>query len=238
MDTSARVTSLASRRLAVGPLEPVPSFADRAYDAIRAAIAAMNIYEGPEPVRLDERELSRTLGISRTPIREAIARLEHEGLVLTVPRRGVFVARKSKAEIVEMVHAWAALESMAARLITERASDAEIASLRSFVSDFEDGRVRAHIDEYSEANIRFHQAILELARSPLLSRMADSILVHVRSIRHRTIGEDERATRSVIDHMHIIESLESRRTEEAESLVRDHALALAEHIEHNVDYLD
>ena len=238
MDTSSRVSSLAARRLHVGPLEPVPSFADRAYDAIHAAIAAMNIYEGPEPVRLDERELSRTLGISRTPIREALARLEHEGLVYSVARRGVFVARKSKAEIVEMVHAWAALESMAARLITERASDDEIASLRAFVSDFELGRVRAHIDEYSEVNIRFHQTILELARSPLLSRMAESILVHVRSIRHRTIGENERATRSVIDHMQIIESLENRRTEEAESLVRDHALALAEHIEQNVDYLD
>lgn len=238
MDTDARVTSLASRRLAVGPLQPVPSFADRAYDAIRAAIAAMNIYEGPEPVRLDERELSRRLGISRTPIREAIARLEHEGLVYSLARRGVFVARKSKREIVEMVHVWAALESMAARLITERASDAEIASLRAFVSDFDEGRVRAHIDEYSEANIRFHQTILELSRSPLLVRAADNILVHVRSIRHRTISENERATRSVIDHMHIIESLQSRRTEEAESLVRDHALALAEHIEQNVDYLD
>ncbi len=238
MDTGTRVTTLASRRLAVGPLEPVPSFADRAYDAIRSAIAAMNIYEGPEPVRLDERELSRRLGISRTPIREAIARLEHEGLVYSLARRGVFVARKSKSEIVEMVHVWAALESMAARLITERASDAEIASLRAFVSDFDQGRVRAHIDEYSEANIRFHQTILELSRSPLLVRAADNILVHVRSIRHRTISENERATRSVIDHMQIIESLQSRRTEEAESLVRDHALALAEHIEQNVDYLD
>jgi DNA-binding GntR family transcriptional regulator len=238
MDTRPKVTALAERRLAVGPLEPVPSFADRAYDAIRAGIAAMNIYEGSEPVRLDERELSRNLGISRTPIREAIARLEHEGLVYSVPRRGVFVARKSKAEIIEMVHAWAALESMAARLITEHATDAEIASLRAFVSDFDGGRVRARIDEYSEANIRFHQRILELSRSPLLVRLADTILVHVRSIRHRTIGEDERATRSVIDHMQIIESLENRRTEEAESLVRDHALALADHIERNVDYLD
>jgi DNA-binding GntR family transcriptional regulator len=198
----------------------------------------MNIYDGPEPVRLDERELSQRLGISRTPIREAIARLEHEGLVYSLARRGVFVARKSKSEIVEMVRAWAALESMAARLITERAGDAEIASLRGFVSDFDGGRVRAHIDEYSEVNIRFHQTILELSRSPLLVRLADNILVHVRSIRHRTISEDERATRSVIDHMHIIESLEKRRTEEAERLVRDHALALAEHIEQNVDYLD
>jgi DNA-binding GntR family transcriptional regulator len=137
-----------------------------------------------------------------------------------------------------MVQAWAALESMAARLITERASDAEIASLRAFVTDFDGGRVRAHIDEYSEANIQFHQRILDLSRSPLLVRLAGNILVHVRSIRHRTIAENERATRSVIDHRHIIESLENRRTEEAESLVRDHALALAEHIEQNVDYLD
>src|SRR3546814_9693448 len=96
---------------------------------------------------LDERQLSEQLGISRTPIREALARLEQEGLVTVIPRRGVFIVRKTRKEILEMITLWAALESMACRLITERASDEDIASLRKIFTSFENGHVQAHIDE-------------------------------------------------------------------------------------------
>src|SRR3546814_18865141 len=77
------------------------------------------------------------LGGSRTPSREASNRLEQEGLVRSVPRKGVFVVRKTKAEILEMIVVWAALEGMAARLITLHASDAEIATLRAMSATFE-----------------------------------------------------------------------------------------------------
>jgi DNA-binding GntR family transcriptional regulator len=75
---------------------------------------------------LDERALSERLGVSRTPIREAIAMLEQDGFVKTVPRRGIMVVRKTKSEIVDMIRAWAALESMAARLITTTARKKDI----------------------------------------------------------------------------------------------------------------
>src|SRR3954471_8333423 len=101
------------------------SFKSKAYAALKDAITKMDIYGSSEPIMLDERELSEKLGVSRTPIREAVAMLEQEGFVRTVPRRGILVVRKTKREIVEMIQAWAALESMAARLIAERASDAE-----------------------------------------------------------------------------------------------------------------
>src|SRR3546814_2855810 len=91
----------------------------------------MDIYGHHGEVRLDERQLSQDLGVSRTPIREAISLLEQEGFVRSVPRRGIFVVRKTKAEIIEMIYIWAALESMAARLATERASDDALASPRS-----------------------------------------------------------------------------------------------------------
>ncbi|MDA0652825.1 MAG: GntR family transcriptional regulator, partial [Proteobacteria bacterium] len=81
-------------RLAVRPLEFSFSLKDRIYEALKKTIAGMDIYEGMGEPRLDERQLSEDLGVSRTPVREAIARLEQEGLVRIVPRRGVFVARK------------------------------------------------------------------------------------------------------------------------------------------------
>ena len=167
-----------------------------------------------------------------------VARLEHEGLVRIVSRRGVYIVRKSKDEIIEMLTVWAALESMAARLMCERATDEEIASLRALFSTFEDGEVRLRLNEYSAANFRFHQRIVELAQAPLLVNMANGLLVHVRAIRGSTIGDGDRAERSMVDHMHIIEALEAHDAELAERLVREHALALAAHVERTVEHLD
>jgi len=198
----------------------------------------MNIYASSEAPKLDERQLAEDLGVSRTPVREALARLEQEGLVHTIPRRGVYVARKSKAEVLEMITVWAALESMAARLITENASDAEIASLRRMFATFENDQVQAQIDEYSDTNVSFHQAILKLSDCELLYEMAENLFMHMRSIRMRTISEDNRANRSIIDHMNIIEALENRDAELAERHVREHTLNLAAHIRRHVDYLD
>ena len=123
-------------QLAIEPIQQEQSLKDRIYDSLKQAITTMNIYADDAELRLDERELSDKLQISRTPIREALARLEQEGLVKIVPRRGVFIVRKTKQEILEMITVWAALESMAARLITERASDEEIASLRRMFATF------------------------------------------------------------------------------------------------------
>ncbi len=126
---------------------------------------------------------------------------------------------------------------MAARLITERATDEEISSLRDIFATDEGEKPQANIDEYSGRNIRFHQAILRLSKSDLLNSMTETLFLHMRSIRARTIGEDNRASRSIIDHINIIEALERRDTELAERLVRQHTLDLAAHVEQNVNYL-
>jgi DNA-binding GntR family transcriptional regulator len=220
--------------LALGNIRPDTSIAARVYGEIRSAITATNLYDIAEAdLRLDERELAARLGVSRTPIREALLRLEHEGLVRAMPRRGYAIARKSKAELLEIIIVWAALESMAARLVAQNASAGAIASLRDIFASFDGQRIAAHLDEYSEANLRFHQRIIELSGCDTLRRTAEGILIHMRSIRHRTIGEKKRFERSIVDHMHIIESLEARNAELAERLVRDHALALATHVDAN-----
>ncbi|MFQ5757569.1 MAG: GntR family transcriptional regulator [Acidiferrobacterales bacterium] len=211
---------------------------DKIYNALKQAIVSMNVDAHIEEPRLDKRQLAQDLGVSRTPIREAIARLEQEGFVRTVPRKGVFVVRKTKKQILEMITIWAALEGMAARLITLNASDEEISTLRKMFATFENNQVQAKIDEYSEANIQFHQAILKMSHCDLLNHTARNLFLHMRWIRARTISEDDRASRSIIDHMHIIEALEQRDTELAERLVREHTLSLAAHVEKNVDYLD
>ncbi len=229
---------VAHAELAVEPIDANFSLKDKIYDSLKQAITTMNIYADDVELRLDERRLSEKLEISRTPVREALARLEQEGLVHIVPRRGVYIVRKTKAEIMEMIIVWAALESMAARLITANASDEEIASLRKMFSTFEGDQVQAHIDEYSETNIEFHQAILKMSRCELLTEITDNLFIHMRSIRARTISEEDRAERSIIDHMHIIEALENRDTELADRLAREHTMNLATHVEKHVHYLD
>jgi DNA-binding GntR family transcriptional regulator len=164
--------------------------------------------------------------------------LEREGFVRSVPRRGVYVVRKTKEEVIQMITAWAALESMAARLITESASDADIAGLRRMFATFEGDRLHAKLDEYSEVNINFHQTIIELSGNQVLIRLAENLFTHMRMIRRETIGEEDRVDRSIRDHMNIIQALEARDTERAEDLVRQHALGLAAHVAKHVDYLD
>jgi DNA-binding GntR family transcriptional regulator len=214
-----------------------PSYRDQAYAALKRAITAMDIYDHPEEIRLDERRLSEGLGVSRTPIREAMTLLEQEGFVRTRPRRGIFVVRKTKREIIEMITVMAALESMAARLAAERASPADIAELHGLMDDFRNGNSSERLAEYSDANIAFHQAIIKMSGCALLAEMTENLFLHMRAIRKITIHQDDRAARSIVDHMRIIEALERRDRELAERLAREHTLGLAAHVEQHGNFL-
>lgn len=226
-------------------LQTVPveaTLTSRAYDILRKAIADMPIYDGSdEDCRLDERALAAGLGISRTPVREALLRLESEGVVRTVPRKGIFVVRKTKEEIIEVILASAGLEAMAARLAAERATDEEI---KGFISRFPQfgkptggRRPPIPLNEYSQLNLDFHQQIVELAHSGLFSQLISRLQIHMRAIRQSTIGDDDRLSHSKVDHAHIIEALEARDPDAVEARVRQHALDLAEHVRLHVSHL-
>src|ERR1700741_2735748 len=120
---------MADADIAIVRIAPETSFKNKAYEALKEAILKMDIYSSPEPVMLDERALSERLGVSRTPIREAIAMLEQDGFVKTVPRRGIIVGRRTKHDIVDMIRSWAPLESRAARLITTTARKPAISAM-------------------------------------------------------------------------------------------------------------
>jgi DNA-binding GntR family transcriptional regulator len=230
--------STAAPRLAIEPIDTSFSFKNKAYAALKNVIVSLDVYRSRQDIRLDERQLAQDFGVSRTPVREAMAQLEREGFVRSVPRRGVYVVRKTKIEVIELITAWAALESMAARLITEKATEEQIASLRKMFATFEGGALRAHLDEYSEANIEFHQSIIRLSGNSVLISLAENLFTHMRMIRRKTIVEKDRVEKSIRDHMNIIEALEARDTARAEELVRNHALGLAEHVQKYADYLD
>ena len=198
-------------------------------DAIKAAITGMEIYGQPEEIRLDERQLSEDLGVSRTPIREALTVLEQEGFVRSIPRRGVYVVRKTTREIVEMIMVWAAIESMSAGLAAARVTAADLAALREMHAEFlaDPG---GQVDEYSLANMAFHKEIIRLGGCGLMTEMTTNIFVHMQPVRAMTMRQGNRAERSVQDHLAIIQALEDRDAALAERLVREHTMALAAHV--------
>src|SRR5260370_22808585 len=152
--------TMAEADIAIVRIVPETSFKNKAYEALKEAILKMDIYATPEPVMLDERALSERLGVSRTPIREAMPILQQDGFVKTVPRRGIVVVRRTKSEIADMIRASAALESIAARLITTTARKKDITALRDFFKAFNKDRLpQDHVKEYSKANIAAHQPL-------------------------------------------------------------------------------
>jgi DNA-binding GntR family transcriptional regulator len=222
-------------RFNIDPCGTAVSLKAQAYDALKSAIVGMDIYAPDAELRFDERELSARFGVSRTPLREALALLDKERLVKIVARRGIFIVRKTKAEILDMIAVWAAVESMAARLAAVVASDADIRALHQLVDPYAEDETQADMSAYSDANIRFHQAIIEASGNPVIGDITNGLFFHVRAIRHRTIGDHDRARRSVDDHSEIVAALESRDGERAERLVREHTLMLRDHVAQHVD---
>src|SRR6202140_814321 len=239
MDTTT--VSIIQRVAGTAPLALAPlnatSLRDQAYALLKGAIADTDIYAPDQELRLDERQLTTALGVSRTPIREALSVLEQEGFIRTVPRRGIYIVRKSKREIIEVIQVWAALESMAARLATLHAADAEIAKLRHLFDEFQNSPPSEHLCEYSDANIAFHTEVIRLGGSQTIIDETRNLLLHVRAIPRAPITQSDRPARSIVDHLKIIDALERRDTELAERLTRQHTLDLAAHVDRYCDFL-
>jgi DNA-binding GntR family transcriptional regulator len=232
-------------RLRIEPLDTGLGLRKQACDSIKRAITEMDIYGQAGEIRLDERQLSEDLGVSRTPIREALSVLEQEGFVRSIPRRGIVVVRKTKREVVEMITVWAGIESMAARIaataVRQGGPDGEplagIAELTGLMDAFEEDPSR-HPTEYSDANMVFHKAIIRLGGIGLMSSLTDTLFIHMRAVRAVTMTQDNRARRSVADHRAIIAALQAGDPDRAERLVRGHTMGLAAHVERHGDFLD
>lgn len=225
------------KTLDLKPVDGSFSLKEHIYEVLKKSIMDLDIYDPDTNLRMDERTLADRLGISRTPIREAIMRLEQEGFVEIQPRRGVYIKRKSLDEILEMITVWAALESMAARLACERASDAEIARLREVVRPFNKERAKAELSEYSEANIEFHLCVLGLSKCGMLQELAQGLFTHLKAVRRKATKDQSRADRSVVDHMNIIEAIEDRDADLASALVREHTFRLHDYVRRTWKFL-
>jgi DNA-binding GntR family transcriptional regulator len=190
----------------------------------------MDIYGQRGEIRIDDREVCQMLGISRTPVREALILLEHEGFVRTVPRHGVVVARKSRTQIADMILVWAALEGMAARLAASHASEPDLTQLAE--------RFPPNFPQTPDSAADLHQSLVQLSRCALIGNLTRNLAPHMRAI-HRLENTDEtQAAQAVAMRNAVIAALTARDGEQAESLILNHHFGLNQHIQHTCDFLD
>lgn len=220
----------------VQKIEAPSSLGDMAYETIKESLLEMDISQMPDSGRIDERGLAERLGISRTPLREAVNRLVVEGFLKVVPRKGIYVVKKSKKEIIEILLVRAALEGMAARLATKYVTEKEIKRMKKIFSSFSPSNMKGQYLRYSDANIEFHELVLRLSQCEKLIELAGSLFDHIRWIRFRSITFEERLSKMQKEHLGIIEAIKKRDPDLADKRMRAHIEGLARYIGEKVEF--
>src|SRR4030042_864548 len=140
-------------KLKVEKIIESPNLRERVYEILKKSIILQEI---PLGEKINEEFLANQLGVSRTPIRESLCRLENEGIVKILPRRGAFVVKHSRERITEIMMVREALEGFAARLAADNVSKQAIEQMRSLFRDFSESNIRDRSKEYTQADLEFH----------------------------------------------------------------------------------
>jgi DNA-binding GntR family transcriptional regulator len=196
------------------------SLADRAHRRLRDAIIAGAL---PGGSRISERALGQSLGISAQPVREALRRLEAEGMVVTSPRRGTVVAEWDSRKLADMGLVRVALEGAAAALAARNATEADIAALRAQLQAMRGATASGDLAGVAEANGRFHELLHAAAGDVFLSRSLETLrayedLARVRALRSSPL-EPAQALR---EHAALLAALRRRDPDLAEARMRAH----------------
>lgn len=189
------------------------------FEAIREAIIAGKLKPGE---RLMEVQLAQELGVSRTPVREAIRKLELEGFVLMVPRKGAYVSDLSIKEIASVFEVRRALEGLAAELAAERATADEIELLERQLVELAECVNTERADRYVELDTEFHATVYRLSRNERLGQILSLLREQIQRFRTRTLTSPRRRREALQEHRALVEALAIRDTEEARRAAQEH----------------
>lgn len=182
------------------------------------------IIEGdlPSGSRLNERELCERLGVSRTPLREALRRLSHDGLVTLIPNRGAFVTEMSREAVRESFEIMAALEALACELACQHIGDAEVAEIEAMTYEMMACHARRDLPEYYRLNRAIHQRIAAAARNSLLDQMSHTLNLRIQNLRFRSNLDQHKWDAAVREHQKMVELLRARDGAALARLMREH----------------
>jgi DNA-binding GntR family transcriptional regulator len=209
------------------------SLVNQAYKELKRVILEHQISLGG---KLNEGEFAAALGISKTPVREAVNRLEKEGLVEILPQRGAFVVQFSEKDIFELFLIRENLEGLAARLAAERINEENLVKLESYIQGFKEPFAEKEIQRYAKEDFKFHQNIVMLSDSQRLIKLISTLYDHIRMFRLTTIGLSDRMKVSLEEHHLIVEALRVRDAEGSDQRVRQHIRHVREGVMENIKF--
>jgi len=186
------------------------------YKMIRQGITGLKLLAGAP---LKEMDLAKKLGVSRTPIREALNQLSKEGIVEIYPRKGAFVKRWTKEEVIEILVLREVLEGLAARLATQKLEEKSIQRLKGYFS-----RYRGNPVDYAQLDEKFHDEVIQASGSARLIDLTKNLKDSLQMLNMRTVSFRfaHRVKESRTEHMRIIRAFETRDEDLAEKLTREH----------------
>jgi DNA-binding GntR family transcriptional regulator len=207
-----------------GPLQVLQerkSLGQHVFDNLKQAIIRGNITPGEWLV---ESHIAQMLGISRTPVREAIHKLEREGLIERQPRGGFTILGLGRDDIEETFGIRSVLEGYAARLATVKHRSKELKALETKIEEFQVCLNNGKLDVLPEINTEFHDLLYALSKSPRLIHMINALRDQIFRFRQMILKDDKLAKISNEDHIQMLKFMRKRDAEGVEMLVRDHIL--------------
>ena len=207
-----------------GPMQVLQerkSLGQHVFDNLKQAIIRGNIAPGEWLV---ESHIAQMLGISRTPVREAIHKLEREGLIERQPRGGFTVLGLTRSDIEETFGIRSVLEGYAARLATVKHQPKELQALEKKIEDFKHCLDKKQLKALPEINTEFHELLYDLSKSPRLIHMINGLRDQIYRFRQMILKNEKFAIISNADHTQMLKFMRQRDAEKVESLVREHIL--------------
>jgi DNA-binding GntR family transcriptional regulator len=204
-----------------------PRLADWAYDELRRYILEGAL---PPGTRLIEQKLTTSLNISRTPLREALRRLEQDGLIERHFGGGLSVTELTLEDIREIMGIRAVLEGHCAALAAQRISDEELAELFNAHKEAADAIKRKDLQALAVANTHFHDGINAAAHSPRCMTMVNDIRESVLRFRSEALSDESTRKRSFKQHLELLNAIKAHDSELVEKLMRAHIGEIAQHL--------
>lgn len=195
------------------------SLQGRVFNRLREDILSGKYKENDE---LREMTIGAELGVSRTPVREALRQLEFEGLVSIIPNKGAYVIGISKKDLKDIYEMRASLEGLCARWVTKNATAENISRLEEILDLSEFQYTKKKYEKVLELDNEFHEVLYEMADSKMLYKTLSDFHHYLEIIRKKTLSSDERVKASIKEHKDIVEAIKEGDKDKAEDLAVRH----------------